>query len=96
MSAADEWKNEIKALLSTSPDPNSLLYDILEISQHYVERLDALANSLAKQIDILRIAESQWMPTNSQESGIIRGPVGVTEDLLESNDIEEIVDRSLS
>jgi hypothetical protein len=92
VSAVDEWRKECKKLIEENTSTEeSLLYAVLAKSQFCIERLDNLVEALTEQVLNLRSAESQWMPQHSQQSGIIKGPVGANEDLLESNDIATLV-----
>jgi hypothetical protein len=98
VNAVDSWKEDLGTLLNcdASNVPIAQFNEVLKKSERWIGSLDNLIESLTSQVLTLRSAEEQWMPKHSQESGIIRGPVGTSEDLLESKDIEELIDRSIS
>jgi hypothetical protein len=88
MNAVEGWKEDL--------GDSAPLDVVLKKSERWIGSLDNLIDSLTLQVKVLRLAESQWMPARLQESGIIRGPVGTSEELLESKDIEKLIDRSTS
>jgi hypothetical protein len=91
VNAVDSWKEDLGTLLNcdASNVPIAQFNEVLKKSERWIGSLDNLIESLTSQVLTLRSAEEQW-------SGIIRGPVGTSEDLLESKDIEELIDRSIS
>lgn len=95
MDAVEGWKEDLGNLLACDAESVSIeqFNAVLKKSERWIESLDNLVDSLTKQVMGLRVAEEQWMTKSPQESGIIRGPVGTSKDLLESKDFEALLDR---
>jgi hypothetical protein len=68
VNAVDGWKED----LGDSPT----LDVVLEKSERWISRQDALIDELVAQVVALKEAEAQWMPKSKQDSWMRTGPMG--------------------
>ena len=72
MSAVENWKQELGALLNYvipgGPIPVEQFHEVVQRSQRWIETLDNLVESMTMQIVSLREGEAQWRAEGQDET----------------------------